>query len=63
MDLFIYGLLNDDVRGSHYTVLNDSELKGCERKQVPPNVRYYPACGVTEKNNKPVIIARYKVEI
>jgi len=25
--LFIYGLLNDDVRGSHYTVLTDSELE------------------------------------
>jgi len=38
--------------------------KGRERKQVPPNVRYYAACGVTEKNyNKPVIIACYKVEI
>jgi len=37
---------------------------GCERKQVPPNVRYYPAGGITEKNyNKPVIIACYKVEI
>jgi hypothetical protein len=38
--------------------------KRCERKQVPLNVWYYPACGVTEKNyNKPVLIACYKVEI
>jgi len=38
--------------------------KGCESKQVSSNVRYYPACEVTEENyNKPVIIACYKVDI